>query len=94
LINEDSYSAFYIGEKGVSTGLNEYLKEHDVKELYLAGVALEYCVLATALDAVKLRYKVTVIDDAVASISMDQKERIFKKLNSFEAVIAKSFEIR
>lgn len=94
LVNEESYSAFFVGDKGVSTGLNEYLKELGVKELYLAGVALEYCVLATALDAIKLGYNVTVIEDAVASISLDQKETIFKKLNSFEAAIAKSFDIR
>jgi nicotinamidase/pyrazinamidase len=93
LINEDSYSAFFVGEKGVSTGLNEYLKEHGVKELYLAGVALEYCVLATALDAIKLGYNVTVIQDAVASISIDQKEIIFEKLNSFHASVAKTKEI-
>ena len=93
-LNEDSYSAFFVGEKRVSTGLNEYLKEHGVKELYLAGVALEYCVLATALDAIKLGYNVTVIQDAVASISIDQKEIIFEKLNSFHAVIAKGFDIR
>ncbi|MFL1780429.1 nicotinamidase/pyrazinamidase [Candidatus Hepatincolaceae symbiont of Richtersius coronifer] len=66
----DSYSAFY-DDKGNSTGLYEYLKQCAITEVVLVGLALDWCVKATAQDAVKLGYKVKVLLKATCSINFD-----------------------
>lgn len=64
----DSYSAFFDNAKKHSTGLAEYLKKHHLKTLYFAGLATDYCVLYSVLDALALGFKVWVILDACRGI--------------------------
>lgn len=64
----DSYSAFFDNLRQRATGLEAKLKEAGVDEVYLAGLATDYCVLATALDAALLGFRVWVIVDACAGI--------------------------
>lgn len=68
----DSYSAFFDNAHLNSTGLGEFLKEKGVKEIYLAGVALDYCVLASALDALDLGFDVYLINDACAGVNAQE----------------------
>jgi nicotinamidase/pyrazinamidase len=68
----DSYSAFFDNAKKRSTGLEDFLREHKVQEIYLAGVATDYCVLYSALDAIDLKFKVFVIEDAIAGIDLNK----------------------
>lgn len=49
----DSYSGFYDNNRKNDTGLMAFLKEHNVNNLYICGLATDYCVKFTALDAVK-----------------------------------------
>lgn len=56
----DSYSGFFDNDKLTSTGLGEYLKEQGVEEVVVVGLALDYCVKATALDANGLGFKTSV----------------------------------
>ncbi len=64
----DSYSGFFDeGRRG--TGLSAYLHQRGVKEVYVGGLALEYCVRATAVDAVREGFKTHVIIDATRAIS-------------------------
>jgi len=91
---EDSYSAFYIGEHGQSTNLDEFLLSHGVKDLFIAGVVLEYCVQSTAEDALKKHYNVWLIEDAIASFSKESKEKILKDLQLKGAFITKSKELK
>lgn len=65
----DSYSAFFDSERHRSTGLADYLAEHKLKDLYFVGVATDYCILYSVLDALELGFKVTVILDACRSIN-------------------------
>ncbi len=67
----DSYSAFVEADRSTSTGLTGYLRERRFTHLYLAGLATDYCVLWTALDAARAGFAVTVIEDAVRGIDMD-----------------------
>jgi len=67
----DSYSAFYENDKKTSTGLNGYLRERNINELYVAGLATDFCVKWSVLDALEEGYEVTVIDDVVKGIDMD-----------------------
>lgn len=67
----DSYSAFFDNAHLKSTGLGDYLKAQGVDELYIAGVATEYCVLHSALDARDLGLTVYVVVDACRSINLN-----------------------
>ncbi|WP_342252236.1 isochorismatase family protein [Spiroplasma endosymbiont of Amphibalanus improvisus] len=55
----DSYSGFY-DEKGRDNGLDQYLKNHNVKDVVIVGVALDVCVSATFKDAIKLNYNASI----------------------------------
>ena len=67
----DSYSAFYENDKVTPTGLHGYLKNRDVTKLTLVGLATDYCVAFSALDAAKLGYDVTVRLDMARGIDSD-----------------------
>ncbi|CAI4531369.1 CBM_collapsed_G0023590.mRNA.1.CDS.1 [Saccharomyces cerevisiae] len=51
--------------------MNKYLEKHHTDEVYIVGVALEYCVKATAISAAELGYKTTVLLDYTRPISDD-----------------------
>lgn len=67
----DSYSAFLEADRNTRTGLDGYLRERGFEHLYLTGLATDYCVLWSALDARKAGFTVTVIEDAVRGIDID-----------------------
>ena len=66
----DSYSAFFDNAHRRSTGLYDYLKTRGVKEIHIAGVATDYCVLYSVLDALDLGLTVSVITDACRGIDL------------------------
>ena len=68
----DSYSAFLENDKQTRTGLDGYLKDLGIKEVYLVGLATDYCVLFSALDAVDLGYKTHVIIDACRGVDVPE----------------------
>ena len=67
----DSYSAFFENDRTTPVGLDALLREADVCELVLAGLATDFCVLHTALDARSLGYEVTVIESGCRGIDAD-----------------------
>ena len=60
----DSYSGFFDNGHRKATGLGDYLKEQEVTEVYIMGLATDYCVKFTALDAVELGFTTHLIEDA------------------------------
>ena len=64
----DSYSAFFENDKKTATGLSGYLKDRGITSLYLAGLALDFCVCWSALDGRRMGFDVTVIEDATRGI--------------------------
>ena len=60
----DGLSAFFDDGQARPTGLYEYLKDKKVKEVYVMGLGTDYCVKATALDAVALGFKTFLVEDA------------------------------
>jgi nicotinamidase/pyrazinamidase len=64
----DSYSAFFENDKVTPTGLHGYLKDRDVTDLTLVGLATDFCVAFSAVDAAKLGYSVTVRLDMARAI--------------------------
>ena len=67
----DSYSAFFENDKVTPTGLHGYLKNRKVTDLTLVGLATDFCVAFSALDAAKLGYSVTVRLDMTRAIDND-----------------------
>jgi nicotinamidase/pyrazinamidase len=66
----DSYSAFFDNAHLRSTGLGDYLHQQHVKEIYLMGLATDYCVKYSALDAKQLGFEVYVIEDACRGVEL------------------------
>ena len=66
----DGYSAFFDNAHLKSTGLSEFLFSRQVDEIYIAGVATDYCVLYSTLDALELGFSVVVIIDACRPINL------------------------
>lgn len=67
----DSYSAFYENDRSTPTGLAGYLRERGVEAVWLTGLATDYCVAYSALDAVGLGLGTVVIEDACRAIDLD-----------------------
>ena len=67
----DSYSSFFDNAHRKKTQLAEYLFEQDVDTIYLVGVATDYCVYFSALDALDLGFKVFVIQDGCRGIDLN-----------------------
>jgi nicotinamidase/pyrazinamidase len=64
----DSYSAFFENDGHTPVGLDSLLRQASVAEIVLAGLATDFCVLNTALDARRLGYEVTVIETGCRGI--------------------------
>ena len=67
----DSYSAFFENDQETRTGLDGYLRERGVTDVVLVGLATDFCVRYSAVDAAKLGFGVTVIKSACRAIDMD-----------------------
>lgn len=67
----DSYSAFFENDRDTPTGLAGYLRERGVGAVFLAGLATDFCVHYSALDAARLGFRVTLIEDACREIDLD-----------------------
>jgi len=66
----DSYSGFYDNGHRKDTGLAAWLGSMGVRELWLVGLATDYCVKYTALDAIELGFEVTVMSDGVRAVNL------------------------
>ncbi len=73
-INIDSYSGFFDNGHTKDTGLGDYLHSQGVTEVYIVGLATDYCVKFTALDAVKLGFDTTVITDATRAVNLHPQD--------------------
>jgi nicotinamidase/pyrazinamidase len=67
----DSYSAFFENDRTTATGLAGYLRERGLKRVFLAGLAYDFCVGYSALDARRLGFEVVVLRDACRSIDLN-----------------------
>ena len=83
---EDGYSGFTmrdpVSDQEASTGLDERLRAHGVDTVVVVGLATDYCVKATALDAVRLDYPTTVVRDCIAAVDVEpgDGERALREL--------------
>ena len=67
----DSYSAFFENDRKTPTGLTGYLRERGLTRVFLAGLAYDYCVGYSALDARQLGFEAVVLRDACRAINLN-----------------------
>ena len=72
-VDRDAYSGFE-GVDETGNQLHEWLRGEAITRLYIAGLATDYCVKATALDAIKNGYEVFVILDAIQAVNVNEKD--------------------
>lgn len=91
----DSYSAFFDNAKKHATGLADYLKEKRINELYFTGVATDFCVKYSVLDALSLGIKVYLVTDATKGVNLepDGVQKALDKMQENGAQLITSKEI-
>jgi nicotinamidase/pyrazinamidase len=90
----DSYSGFF-DDDGTSTGLHEYLMSMQVTQVYICGLATDYCVKFTALDALKQGYTTIVLEDLCKGVNIDpaDSEKAFEELRTAGAFTERSASV-
>jgi len=81
----DSYSGFFDNDHKNATGLDLYLKEKGVREVYIVGLATDYCVKFTALDAHALGYQTHLITDGTRGVNLNEGD-VDKAIKEMESV--------
>jgi nicotinamidase/pyrazinamidase len=91
----DSYSTFYDNGHRKETGLRRYLKSRGVTDIFLLGLATDYCVKFSALDGVQLGFTVHVIEDGCRGIDLKpgDVEAAFEQMRRAGVVIARSARV-
>lgn len=90
----DSYSAFFDNGHKKDTGLADYCRVHGVSELVVLGLATDYCVKYTVLDAIGLGFGVTVIEDGCRAVDLaaGDGERALKEMRAAGGLLVTSAE--
>ena len=88
----DSYSAFFENDRKTPTGLDGFLKALSLNTLVLGGLATDYCVLYSALDAAALGYKTIVAGDAIRGVGIPEGsvKRAFELLDEAGVIVGES----
>lgn len=89
----DGYSVFEALDSDNQPFLN-VLKKMEIDELYISGIATEYCVRFTALDALKNGFKVNVLVDAIKGVSKNDSEDALAEINAKNAKSKEYVEVK
>lgn len=91
----DSYSGFYDNGHRKATGLGDYLKQRGVTDVVILGLATDYCVRWTALDARSLGFGVRVVEDGCRGVSLapDDVPKAFDEMRAAGVEIVRSSEL-
>src|SRR5438094_2107291 len=91
----DSYSTFFDNAHRRHTGLAHYLEKHGIKDIYLMGLALDYCVKYSALDARQLGLKTHVVVDGCRGIELARGDigRAIDEMKRAGTILLKSSEL-
>jgi nicotinamidase/pyrazinamidase len=87
----DSYSGFQ-DDGGAETEMNVILKENGIKELIVYGIATDYCVKATAIDAADAGYKVTVVEGLSKGVAPDTTAEALDEMKARGIILVKELE--
>ncbi len=91
----DSYSAFFDNAHLRDTGLGKYFKRNQISEIYLMGLATEYCIQWSALDAISLGLSCCVITDGCRPINVNPEDeaKAYQKMTDAGVHLAKSEQV-
>ena len=91
----DSYSGFFDNGQRKSTGLDDWLRGRSITKLVMLGLATDYCVKSTALDARRLDYEVTLVVDGSRGVNLDPGDtsRAIEQMQEAGIRIATSAEL-
>jgi nicotinamidase/pyrazinamidase len=91
----DSYSGFFDNGHRKSTGLGDWLKQRDIKKLYILGLATDYCVKFTALDARQLGFEVALVADGCRGVELNPGDcdKAIAEMRAAGASIIQSTEV-
>ncbi len=89
----DSYSGFYDNGHRKRTGLAGYLHERKAQDLFICGLAGDYCVAFTVRDAIQEGFTVTLIEDAVRALDAEEFEKIKTEFVTSGIKIARSNQL-
>ena len=91
----DSYSAFFDNGKKYKTDLDDLLKKNSVDTLYIMGLATDYCIKFTVLDALELGYKVYLVEDGCRGVNItpEDSQKAIEEMKNKGAVIINSCQI-
>ena len=88
----DSYSGFQ-DDGGAKTEMNRILQKNGIKELIVYGIATDYCVKATAIDALAAGYKVTVIEGLSKGVAPDTTAKALEEMKAKGIIIKADLEM-
>ena len=91
----DSYSGFFDNGKIHKTDLDKTLKEKGIKTLYVVGLATDYCVKYSVLDALNLGYEVFLVEDAIKGVNLSENDsqNAINEMTNLGAKIIRSSDI-
>jgi nicotinamidase/pyrazinamidase len=94
-IKVDSYSGFFDNDHIHATGLGDYLRENNVDEVYVCGLATDYCVKFSALDARSLGFITFLIEDASRGVELQEGDvrRAVEEMRAAGVKIVQSSEV-
>lgn len=72
--NIDSYSTFFDNGNRKSTGLEDFLKDHRIRRVVIAGLATDYCVKYSVFDAVRLGFETFVVPEGCRGVNLDPND--------------------
>ena len=86
----DSYSGFFDNGHRKATGLEDYLKQYGIKHLVIMGLATDYCVKHTVIDALDLGFSVEVIERGIRAVNLEEGDgdRAIKEMKDKGAVFS------
>mgnify|MGYP003859159701 CR=1 FL=1 len=92
----DSYSGFFDNNKLENTGLSDYLHDHDITDVYVVGLAADFCVKFTVLDAVKEGFETHLVTDATKAVNLypSDFELALKEMSKTGAELVLSKDIK
>ncbi|MGL5123423.1 MAG: bifunctional nicotinamidase/pyrazinamidase [Fusobacteriaceae bacterium] len=90
--NVDSYSGFFDNKQQQQTDLDKILKNNNINDIYIVGVATDYCIKYTAEDGLQLGYNVAIVTDACKGVNL-KKEDSKNALKYLESIGSKLIEL-
>lgn len=75
----DSYSGFFDNGQRKATGLEAYLRSEQIDDVFVLGLATDYCVKATALDALRLGFRTWVVEDGCRAVNLQPSDEAAAK---------------